>query len=152
VDFLIEVHCIRDLRLLYFSEIIRRYMEDLIVDTRPVNLDLRTIKMPYMATLSILHRISGIVLFFGMPILLWILHESLQSVESYQTIETLLREPFYRFIFLGILAAFGYHVIAGIKHLFMDRGIGDSIDGAKISSRLVTFFSLLWFIFLGTQL
>jgi len=127
-------------------------MEDLIVDNRPVNLDLRTIRMPFMATLSILHRISGIILFFGMPILLWILHETLQSAEGFNSITVLLENTFYRLILLGILAAFGYHVIAGIKHLFMDRGIGDTLEGAKISSKLVVIFSLLWFIYLGMQL
>ncbi len=127
-------------------------MEDLIVTNRPVNLDLRTIRMPFVATLSILHRISGILIFLGTPILLWMLSESLSSAEGFQSVVILLDNLFYKLIFLGILAAFGYHIIAGIKHLFMDRGIGETEESAKVTTVLVVVFSLIWFVFLGMQL
>ncbi len=122
------------------------------MNNRPVNLDLRTIRMPISATLSILHRITGVILFIGMPILLWMFGKSLGSPAEFQELVTLLDNVIFKLIFLGILAALGYHIIAGIKHLMMDKGIGETLDGAKISSRLIILGTVLLIIFLGAQL
>ena len=127
-------------------------MEDLIVNNRPVNLDLRTIRMPVTAILSILHRISGVILFFGMPILLWMFGKSLSSANEFQYLQNLLENVFVKLMFLSILAALSYHIIAGVKHLMMDRGIGETKQGAKISSIIVILISLVVFTLLGTQL
>ena len=122
------------------------------MNKRPLNLDLTTIRLPLTAILSIMHRISGIIIFFGMPILLWMFGKSLASEAEFMELQSLLDNMFYKFIFLGILAALSYHIIAGIKHLFMDRGYGESEQGAKIAGRLVILFSLIAFILLGMQL
>ena len=108
--------------------------------------------MPLQAILSILHRVSGVIIFFGMPILLWMFGKSLSSVAEFQELLTLLDNILYKLIFLGILAALAYHIIAGIKHLLMDHGIGDSEQGAKIASRMLLFVSLIVIILLGVQL
>ena len=122
------------------------------MNNRPVNLDLRTIRMPISATLSILHRITGVILFFGMPILLWMFGKSLGSVAEFQELVSLMDNLLFKLMFLGILFALGYHIIAGIKHLVMDRGIGETLEGAKISSRLIIVANVLLIIFLGAQI
>ena len=108
--------------------------------------------MPLTAITSIIHRISGVILFFGMPILLWMFGKSLSSPADFNDLLSLLDNVLYKLIFLGILAALFYHIIAGVKHLFMDRGIGESEQGGKIASRLVIAISLIGIILLGTQL
>jgi len=122
------------------------------VNNRPVNLDLRTIKMPITAILSILHRISGVIIFLGMPILLWMFGKSLASAAEFQSLLSLLDNIFLKIIFLGIITALGYHVIAGIKHLIMDRGIGETLEGAKVAGRLVMIATLILVIFMGSLL
>ena len=122
------------------------------MNKRPVNLDLTTIRLPLSAILSILHRISGVIIFLGMPILLWMFGQSLSSEADFLYLQDLLDNIFYKLVFLGILAALSYHIIAGIKHLFMDKGIGESEASAKIAGRLVIFFTVIAFIFLGSQL
>ena len=119
---------------------------------RPVNLNLTTIRFPLTAILSILHRITGVIIFLGMPILLWMFAKSLSSEAGFLELQTMLDNTLCKLIFLGILAALSFHIIAGIKHLFLDKGIGESESGAKISSRLVLFSTLLVLIFLGAQL
>ena len=57
---------------------------------RPVNLDLRTIRFPVTAIASILHRVSGVITFVAVGILLWLLGVSLSSPEGFQTAEYLL--------------------------------------------------------------
>ena len=122
------------------------------MNKRPVNLDLTTIRLPLSAILSILHRISGVIIFLGMPILLWMFGQSLSSEADFLDLQKMLDNTFYKLVFLGILAALSYHIIAGIKHLFMDKGIGESKASAKIAARLVIFFTVIAFIFLGSQL
>ena len=120
--------------------------------TRPVNLDITTVRMPFTAVLSILHRISGIVIFLAAPVLIWLLQQSLTSPEHYANVEQLLSGGFYRFAFFGVLWAFAYHIMAGIKHLLMDAGHGETLEGAKISSVLLVIGNILVLIFLGVRL
>jgi succinate dehydrogenase / fumarate reductase cytochrome b subunit len=122
------------------------------VNNRPVNLDLRTIRMPLTAILSIIHRISGVIIFLGMPILLWMFGKSLNSEYDFLYLMSKLDNIFIKLIFIGILAALVYHIIAGVKHLFMDIGIGESEQGAKIATRLVLIISLISLAILGAQI
>ncbi len=122
------------------------------MNNRPVNLDLRTIKMPVTAILSILHRISGVIIFLGMPILLWMFGKSLGSAIEFQNLLTLLDNIFLKIIFLGTITALGYHVIAGIKHLFMDRGIGETLEGSKLAGKMVMVATLILLIIIGSLL
>lgn len=126
-------------------------MEYPFVNNRPVNLDLRTIRMPIIAILSILHRISGIILFLGMPVLLWMLGKSINSEADFKSLQSLLDIVFFKLIFIGILAALAYHIIAGVKHLIMDLGYGETMQGAKTASIIVILLSLMAFILLGIQ-
>jgi len=94
--------------------------------SRPVNLDLTTIKLPLSAVTSILHRISGLVIFVAMFYLLYLLDKSLASEEGFTEIKQIIQVPFYKLLLWMIISAFIYHFIAGIKHLFMDIGIGEN--------------------------
>lgn len=100
-------------------------------DKRPVNLDLTTIKFPVPALASISHRIAGVALFVAVPILLWMLDRSLASPESFADMKELLDTGLAKFVLWGILAAVAYHFVAGIKHLIMDWGIGETLEGGR---------------------
>ena len=100
-------------------------------DKRPVNLDLTTIKFPIPALASISHRIAGVALFVAVPILLWMLDRSLASPESFAEMKQLLDSWFAKVVLFGILAAIAYHFVAGIKHLIMDWGIGETLEGGR---------------------
>ena len=99
-------------------------------DTRPVNLDLTTVKFPLPAITSILHRISGVGLFFGIGVMLYFLQLSLESEAGFKRVLELLRATPIKFTIWLILAGLLYHLIAGIKHLLMDWGLGESRGGA----------------------
>ena len=91
--------------------------------SRPVNLDLTTIQFPLTAIASILHRISGVVVFIGLGWLLWLLNVSLSSEEGFFWItEDVLVGFWAPFLLWGILVALFYHVTLGIRHLLMDFG------------------------------
>lgn len=103
---------------------------------RPVNLDLSTVKFPITAIVSILHRISGVVLLGGVIILLWMLDTSLSSQQSFDQLQECLTHPLIQFVIWAVLAALGYHLVMGTRHLIMDMGIGESKEGGRLSAKL----------------
>lgn len=116
---------------------------------RPVNLALWTIRFPLPAITSILHRISGFVLFLAIPLFLALLAGTLASEESFQRIQTCFAHPVTKIITWLLLSALMYHVVAGFKHLLMDVGVGETLTSVKITSILtlvisITISVMLW--------
>jgi len=97
----------------------------------PVNLDLSTIRFPVPAIASILHRVSGVALFFATPLLLWMLQSSLASRESFAELQAILGSPLVKLVVWALIAALLYHLAAGVRHLLMDMHIGDSLQGGR---------------------
>ena len=89
---------------------------------RPVNLDLSTIRFPVTAIASILHRVSGVITFVAVGILLWLLGLSLSSPEGFLQASAVMQSFFAKFIMWGILTALAYHTVGGIRHMLMDFG------------------------------
>ena len=113
-------------------------------DNRPINLDISTIKLPITAYVSILHRVSGVAVFFGIAILLCLLDLSLESASSFGEVKIALQDSFFlRATVWLIVSILIYHTVAGVKHLAMDIGFGETLNGGKISSKLVFMISLI---------
>ncbi|HSW69077.1 MAG TPA: succinate dehydrogenase, cytochrome b556 subunit [Gammaproteobacteria bacterium] len=119
---------------------------------RPKNLNLFTIRYPMPAIASILHRISGFILFFTIPFLIWALRESLASQQSFDDIHLILTAPWLKFIFWCILSAFFYHFVAGIRHLLMDIGIGEELKSGKFSALATIAIAAILIILTGVWL
>ncbi|RJG09682.1 succinate dehydrogenase, cytochrome b556 subunit [Pseudomonas cavernicola] len=116
---------------------------------RPVNLDLRTIKLPVTAYTSILHRISGVILFLGLGVLLFALDKSLASEEGFEQVKACLASPLAKFVIWGLLSALLYHLVAGVRHLIMDMGIGETLEGGKLGSQIVLAISVVLIVLAG---
>ncbi len=104
---------------------------------RPVNLDLSTIRFPVTAIASILHRVSGVITFVAVGILLWLLGQSLSSPEGFQTASAVMGSFFAKFIMWGILTALAYHVVVGVRHIMMDVGcLGETLQAGERSANI----------------
>jgi succinate dehydrogenase / fumarate reductase, cytochrome b subunit len=118
-------------------------------DKRPVNLDIGSMRLPITAWASITHRASGVFLFVGMAFLIWALDMSLRSPDSFASLQSTLTSPLAKLIFWVIAAALIYHALAGIKHLIMDFGIGESLEGGILGARLVIGLSVVLTLLVG---
>jgi len=99
---------------------------------RPVNLDISTISMPVTAIVSILHRITGIILFVGLAFLFYAFDLSLESQEGFDQVVNALQTNFLaKFIIWGVVSALMYHFVAGVKHLFMDLGHFEELESGR---------------------
>ena len=103
---------------------------------RPVNLSLLGLfaAMPVTAVASILHRISGIVLFVGALYLCYLLDVALGDQGGFARAAAVLATPAGKLALWAILAALGYHLLAGVKHLLLDLHVGETLAGARLAS------------------
>ena len=94
-------------------------------------------RLPITAWASITHRASGVFLFVAMAVLIWMLDASLRSPESFASLQATLGSVPVKLILWAILAGAAYHSVAGIKHLIMDFGIGETMEGGVLGARIV---------------
>ena len=118
-------------------------------DTRPVNLDLTTFKFPLPAITSILHRISGVALFIGTGVLLYLLQLSLSSEQGFNEAVAILEGTLMKLILWAILTGLFYHLIAGVKHLLMDLGFGETKAGAQRGAQVTIVLAVIAAVFAG---
>ena len=118
-------------------------------DKRPVNLDIGSMRLPLTAWASITHRASGVFIFAGMAVLLWVLDASLQSPQSFAELQDCLASPLAKFVIWAIVAGLIYHTVAGVKHLIMDMGIGETFEGGTRGAQLVVAISAVLILLAG---
>lgn len=96
---------------------------------RNINLlkDVPTYRMPLAAIVSILHRISGIIMFVLLPFIVWMLDRSLTSEISYDAFTAAFRAGvgfvpgwFLKLMVLALIWSYLHHFVAGLRHLWMD--------------------------------
>lgn len=121
-------------------------------DKRPVYLDVTKYKFPNTAIVSILHRISGVILFLYIPFLLWALDMSLSSGEQFTQLIYHLGFPIMKFFLWVLLASVAFHLVAGIRHLLMDMGIGETHRGGRRGANLVFIISIILILVAGLWL
>lgn len=104
---------------------------------RPAFLDLTKIGMPVGALASIGHRISGVVLAIGVPVVVYLLAMSLKNERSFAQVESLLRLGPVKAALVMLVWALSQHVLAGVRHLLSDFNIGSPLRSARRSAWLV---------------
>lgn len=77
-------------------------------------------RLPLAGIVSILHRISGGVMFLALPLALWAFDASLRSPESHDAVARFLSNGAVKLILLGLFWALMHHLVAGLRHLWMD--------------------------------
>ena len=103
----------------------------------PVYLNLFKIKLPLTGIVSLLHRVTGVVLFLAIPLSIYLLQLSMQGEQGFLEATQLINSPFIIFIELIIFSALIYHFFAGIRFLLMDIDFGVDLKTAMTSSWVV---------------
>ena len=116
---------------------------------RPVNLDLTQFSFPLPALTSIAHRITGVALFVGLVFLMYGLDLSLQSEEGFNQAKALMDSFLAKLIIWGVVSALLYHLVAGIKHLIMDTGVGETLEGGILAAKATIAISIVLIVLAG---
>ena len=114
---------------------------------RPVNLSMGQVldvnlKSP-VAIASILHRLSGVIVFLLVPVLLWILDKSLSSPEGFTQVQEIFTSFPVRFIVWVFVAGLIYHFIAGVKHLLADVGVAEELQSGRTAATIALILSAI---------
>ncbi len=119
---------------------------------RPKHLALHLIKLPLPGFVSILHRVSGLVLFLALPALLMMLQYSLRSIETYTELKEILNQPMSKLVIFALLWSFLHHFCAGLRYLAIDLHLVSNLTQARNTSWAVLFTSLALTVLLGVKL
>jgi succinate dehydrogenase / fumarate reductase cytochrome b subunit len=101
---------------------------------RPVYLNLLRIHLPLTGWVSILHRLSGGLLFLAVPFGVWGLSRSLSDAAGFRSVAEWIGHPIGKLLLLMLVWAFAHHLFAGLRHLALDAHWGLDLKRARRSS------------------
>ena len=116
---------------------------DKLRNTRPVTLPILKLHLPLAGWASLLHRVSGVLLFLALPVVLYALDMSLRSQADYEFVLYTLAFPLVQLAVLLLVWALTHHLFAGFRHIFMDMHWGISLHASRRSARVVLIASLI---------
>jgi succinate dehydrogenase / fumarate reductase, cytochrome b subunit len=108
--------------------------------------------MPATAKASILHRVTGVALFFALTFVIWAWSESLSSQQGFDFVKSLFTGFIAKFIAWGTLSVLMYHLIGGIRHMIQDMGYWEELESGNNSAKLTMAISLIASILVGVWL
>ncbi|MBN7821810.1 succinate dehydrogenase, cytochrome b556 subunit [Bowmanella yangjiangensis] len=104
---------------------------------RPVNLQLNTISFPPSAIVSILHRITGVAMFFALIFVISAWAVSVSSAEGFDMVVECMNGVLGKLIAIGTVSAFIYHLLGGLRHVIMDMGHWEELQSGNASAKAV---------------
>ena len=113
-------------------------------DNRPVFLDLTKIALPVTALVSILHRVSGVGMILGLPIMIAMMYATVAGGVYHTYLTASLNYTLVKIVLLLIVTGTGYHILAGIRHSFDDFIGSHSLRSARVSAWAILLLWLVW--------
>ena len=121
--------------------------------------DLPTYRLPAAGIVSILHRISGAVMFLLLPLIVWLFDTSVSSEISFARFKAAFNVGlgvapgwFIKLLVLALIWAYLHHLIAGVRHLYMDATHSVTKEFGKSSAVVTLALSLGLTVVLGAKL
>ena len=121
--------------------------------------DLTTYRLPAAGIVSILHRISGVVMFFLLPFVIWLFDTSVSSEISFAKFSAafsvgigFVPAVLVKLVTLALIWAYLHHLIAGVRHVYMDATHSVTKEFGKSSAVVVLALSLGLTAVLGAKL
>ena len=121
--------------------------------------ELTTYRMPAAAWVSILHRASGAIMFVLLPFIIWLFDKSVSSEISFGQFTSAFTAGlgpfagwFVKLVVLALIWAYLHHLIAGVRHLYMDATHSVTKEFGKVSAIVTLALSILLTVVLGAKL
>jgi len=121
--------------------------------------DLPSYRLPVAGIVSILHRVSGALMFLLMPFIIWMFDTSISSEISFARFTSVFNIGvgfvpgwFVKLVALSIIWAFLHHLIAGLRHLWMDARHAVTKEFGKSSAIFTLVLSVGLTLVLGAKL
>lgn len=112
-------------------------------DSRPFYLNLIRIRLPIQGVVSIIHRITGVLLFIAIPFSVYLLDLSLQGESGFTKAQDILSSIFVQLAVLLLLWSLLHHFFAGLRYLLIDFDIGVDKQGSRLTAWLVLILEII---------
>ena len=99
-------------------------------------------RLPAAGVVSILHRVSGAMMFLLLPFILYLFDLSITSEISFDSLKCFTSHWFVKLLILAVSWGYLHHFCGGIRHLIMDAHIGLSKEEARKSAHVVFWVSV----------
>ncbi len=116
-------------------------------------------RLPLAGLVSILHRCSGLVMFVLLPFIIWMFDTSLTSEITYSQFSSVFAHGtgflpgwFYKLVVLALIWSCLHHLIAGIRHLWMDATHAVTLEFGRQSAIVTLAVSIVLTLALGAKL
>jgi succinate dehydrogenase / fumarate reductase cytochrome b subunit len=119
---------------------------------RPVNLELNTIKFPPSAISSILHRVTGVAMFFALLFVIWAWAVSVSSPQGFADVQAIMDGFVGKFVAIGTASALIYHILGGLRHVVMDLGYWEELESGNLSAKAIIALWIILTVVLGVAL
>jgi succinate dehydrogenase / fumarate reductase cytochrome b subunit len=121
--------------------------------------DVSTYRLPLAGIVSILHRVSGGLMFVLLPFIIWLFDKSVSSEHSFQQFTSAFSAGlwifpgwFVKLVTLALMWAYLHHLIAGVRHLYMDATHSVTKEFGKSSAVATLVLSIGLTLILGAKL
>ena len=121
-------------------------------DNRPFFLNLVKIRLPVTGFVSILHRISGMLMFLAIPFSIYLFDISLQGNSGFNDVVNILQHPLVQLISLVLLWSIIHHLFAGIRFLLTDFDIGLEKQQAILFAWSVLVLKAIVFVYVAVRI
>lgn len=101
---------------------------------RPVHLNLFVIRLPVGGVVSILHRVSGVLLAFALPAFLYILQQTAADAATFDTWRDRAGAWPVRLAAASMLWLLWHHTLSGIRHLLQDLHLGIARESSRVTA------------------
>ena len=116
-------------------------------------------RLPVAGYVSILHRVSGVLMFALLPLLIWLFDTSLSSEISYERFAAAFTAGIgfvpglvVKIVVWGLIWAYLHHFIAGVRHLWMDMTHSVTKEQGHSSALVTLVASVVLTLLLGAKL
>ncbi|MFA9419916.1 MAG: succinate dehydrogenase, cytochrome b556 subunit [Gammaproteobacteria bacterium] len=110
---------------------------------QPLSPHLQIYRLPLTALLSIVHRVTGVVLGLGSLLLIWVLAMAANGPEAYESVYTHMASWYGQLFLFGLTFSLYLHFCNGIRHLFWDVGMGFELETVDLTAKLAIVVAII---------
>ncbi len=121
--------------------------------------DVRTYRLPLAALVSILHRLSGFLMFALLPLIIWLFDKSISSEISFGQFSAAFSAGlwifpawFVKLVVLALIWSYLHHLFAGVRHLYLDVSHRTTKEFGRQSAAVVLVAAVVLTVILGAKL
>jgi succinate dehydrogenase / fumarate reductase cytochrome b subunit len=119
---------------------------------RPMSPHLSVYKPQITSFASILHRVTGVFLVLGTAFLVWWLYALAGGESAYNAFAEITSNVIVKLLIMSWAGSLIFHLLAGVRHIFWDFGVGYDLDVAKRNGWIILVLTVIAEVYIGLKI